>query len=141
MNNIEKCFENFQIARQKAVEDTDYFFNEKKSAEEERKAESFVLPIFKSGVEPVNFVYGELEFREFYGILSSISQKSWFHSQANECMFLDLGCGAGKLSAYQYLLTYQTFEIFQGSLISFSFCFNCGRVLYGCCSVLTGSPK
>ena len=86
-------YESFQNARRNAVEDTNNYYNGP-------AIESRGLSVFKSGVEMVNFVYGEVEFFDFYKILMTIFEREYV-SLEQEHTFLDLGCGAG---IFNYIL-------------------------------------
>jgi len=105
--DVEERFEMFRIARQKAVVETEKYFNENYEfiREERRKLEfsDKKISIFQSGVEPVNFIYGELEFVDFYSTLQFVFQNYWLHSLSINNVFLDLGCGAGNLSKTQMI--------------------------------------
>jgi SAM-dependent methyltransferase len=51
-----------------------------------------ILPVMKSGVEPVNFVYGEVTFQAFLEVLKKVS---FLEGET----FVDLGCGTGNCLA------------------------------------------
>ena len=80
-------YESFLNARRDAVDDTNKYYNGPAK-------ESGGLSVFKSGVEMVNFVYGEVEFFDFYKILMTIFEREYIHLEQKHT-FLDLGCGAG----------------------------------------------
>lgn len=118
--NLQKCYNGFKTARRQAVDDTISFFNGSSSERkdirivlktisdnieyfsrkslsiENSEPKSELLPVLRSGIEPVNFIYGEVEFFEFYKILMTAfeNEKSGLKRGFT---FLDLGCGAGML--------------------------------------------
>ena len=57
------------------------------------------LSILSSGVEPVNFVYGEIEFIDFllllFNVVNKMSLNNIFNEREKGLSFVDLGCGSG----------------------------------------------
>ena len=88
---MKQLYESFQLARRNAVDDTNSYYN---GPRESRSRESGGLSVFKSGVEMVNFIYGEVEFFDFYKILMIIFEREYINLEGQHT-FLDLGCGAG----------------------------------------------
>lgn len=97
---MKQLYESFQNARIHAVDETNSYYN---GSKESRPRESGRLSVFNSGVEMVNFIYGEVEFFDFYKILMIIFEREYINLESKHT-FLDLGCGAGKSDSFYYFI-------------------------------------
>lgn len=93
---MKQLYESFKDARIHAVDDTNSYYNGPRDPRESRG-----LSVFNSGVEMVNFIYGEVEFFDFYKILMIIFEREYINLESKHT-FLDLGCGAGNSDSFYY---------------------------------------